>query len=400
MTIKIIGIGDNGTKSLPSLYETFINESDWLVGGERLLKFFPNYQGQKIPIKGKLTSLVKHIQSLSGKGVILASGDPLFFGIGSYLAKKVNAIIYPNVSSIQLAFSKINEGWQDAKIISVHGRSMKGLAQKIDGEDKVALLTDHKNTPAVIASYLLTYNMFEYEAFVAENLGGIDERTGWYTLPELEQETFSPLNVVLLKRKYEGPKWSIGIDDAEFYQRKPEKGLITKKEIRTLSIANLNIESHSVVWDIGTCTGSIAIEAARIAKDGAVFAIEKNKADLQNCYKNMRKFRTDFTVVHGLAPDRLDEFKDPDAIFIGGTAGNLESILQVCSERLKENGTIVLNAVTIDTLYDAMNTFERLDFDMDITLSQISRSKPILHMTRFDALNPIYIITAKRKKRE
>ena len=400
MTIKIIGIGDNGRQSLPPLYETMIDESECLVGGERQLSFFPHYQGKKMVIKGGLTKLVNKLQQETGNIVVLASGDPLFYGIGSYLSKKLNAQIYPNVSSIQLAFAKMGERWQDAKVISVHGRSIQGLAQKIDGEEKVALLTDDQNTPATIANYLLTYNMFEYKAFVAENLGGETERTGWYTLPELANETFSPLNVVILKRTDKSPQWSLGIDDQEFYQRKPEKGLITKREIRTLSLAQLQLQQDSVMWDIGTCTGSIAIEAARIAKDGEVFAIEKNKADLENCYKNMRKFRTDFTVLHGKAPEHLETFKDPDAVFIGGTAGGMEAILEICCERLNENGRIVVNAVTIDNLYEAVKCFETYGFETDIILSQISRSKPILNLTRFDALNPIFIITARHKRGE
>src|SRR5699024_11482839 len=101
MTTKIIGIGDNGSESLPALYESFIKESDCLVGGERQLNFFPHYEGKKISIKGKLTELVEKLQNETGNIVVLASGDPLIYGIGSYLSKKVNAEIYPNVSSIQ-----------------------------------------------------------------------------------------------------------------------------------------------------------------------------------------------------------------------------------------------------------------------------------------------------------
>lgn len=400
MTIKIIGIGDNGKASLPPLYETFIAESECLIGGERQLAFFPNYAGEKIVIKGGLSALAERLQAETRNAVVLASGDPLFYGIGSYLSKKVEIDIYPNVSSIQLAFAKMGERWQDAEMISVHGRSMKGLAQKIDGKEKVALLTDETNTPAEIAAYLLEYGMAEYEAFVAENLGGQAERTGWYTLEELLEKTISPLNVVILKKVSESPVWTTGIEDEEFYQRKPEKGLITKKEVRILSIAALGLRENSTVWDIGTCTGSMAIEAARIARKGDIFAIEKNAADLENCFKNMKKFRTDFTVVHGKAPDHLQDFKDPDAVFIGGTAGGMEPILDICCERLKENGRIVVNAVTIENLNEAVNGFKKYGFQTNITLIQVSRSKPILHLTRFDALNPIYMITAKRGKGE
>ncbi|HHY73952.1 MAG TPA: precorrin-6y C5,15-methyltransferase (decarboxylating) subunit CbiE [Bacillus bacterium] len=395
-SIKIIGIGDNGKESLLPLYEAWIYESELLIGGERQLAFFPDYQGEKLAIKGGLAKLVNQLVEETRNTVILASGDPLFFGIGSYLASKIEVEIYPNLSSIQLAFAKMGERWHDAKFISVHGRAIKGLAQKIDGEAKVAILTDEENTPAVIAKYLLQFGMTEYKAFVAEHLGGEKERCRFFTLAEMADEQFFPLNVVILKKAAPSPEWGLGINDAEFFQRKPEKGLITKKEIRTLSLAALNVKKDSIVWDIGTCTGSVAIEAARIAKEGAVYAIEKNEHDIVNCYENMKKFRADVTVVHGKAPDGLEQFPNPDAVFIGGTAGNINEILNICSSRLNENGRIVLNAATIENLMQAVNSFKQNNLDVAITLAQISKSKPILQLTRFEALNPIYIITASK----
>ncbi|QGQ45042.1 precorrin-6y C5,15-methyltransferase (decarboxylating) subunit CbiE [Metabacillus sediminilitoris] len=398
--IKVIGIGDDGKQSLLPIYEKWIYESDVIVGGERQLSFFQDFHGEKMMIKGGLSSLVTKLETEKRNVVVLASGDPLFYGIGSYLGKKLNVEVYPYLSSLQQAFAKINESWQDAYIVSVHGRSMKGLAQRINGREKVALLTDATNSPSQIAGYLRSFGMKEYKAFVAENLGGRNERYAFYELEEMENVEFSPLNVVILKKTSVGKTWSFGIDDEEFHQRKPEKGLLTKKEIRTLSLSEMKLSSKSIVWDIGTCTGSVAIEACLIAKEGQVYAIEKNDHDLENCRLNMQKFRTDFTVVQGKAPDKLEEFPDPDAIFIGGTAGGMEEILSICCARLKQGGRIVLNAVTIENLSQAVEGFKRNGFEVNITLSQISRSKPILNLTRFDALNPIYIITAKHKEGE
>jgi precorrin-6Y C5,15-methyltransferase (decarboxylating) len=396
--IKVIGIGDNGGESLLPLYRRWIDESELLIGGERHLAFFPDYQGEKLLLKGGLASLAEELQSVQKKTVILASGDPLFYGIGGYLSKKIKAEIYPNVSSLQLAFARIGESWQDAYVTSVHGRSMKGLAQRIDGKSKIALLTDEENNPGAIAKYLLSFGMTEYAAFVGENLGGPDERTSWYELEEMPDKTFSPLNIVILQKKAEGPRWPLGIPDEEFAQRKPDKGLITKKEIRVLSLANLHLQQDSTVWDIGTCTGSVAIEAARIARYGQVFAVEKNEDDLENCRQNMRKFRTDFTVIHSKAPEGLEHFADPDAIFIGGSGGELRELLHICCTRLKPDGRIVLNAATIETLYEATQAFSAEGFQFEVTLAQLSRSKPILQMTRFEGLNPVYIITAYRKE--
>lgn len=399
-SLRIIGIGDNGTESLLPIYQKWIEECEVLIGGERQLSFFPQFTGERVVIKGGLSNLVERLQQESRTTVVLASGDPLFYGIGGYLSKKVNVEIYPNLSSIQLAFARIGESWQDAYFSSVHGRSMKGLAQRIDGLSKVALLTDEENTPNAIAKYLLSFGMTEYQAFVAENIGGANERCAWYELEEMIEESFSPLNILILKKIKEAPSWSLGIEDDEFVQRKPDKGLITKREIRTLSIAALQLKKDSIVWDIGTCTGSIAIEVARIARLGEVYAIEKNEADLENCRENMRKFRTDFTTVHGKAPAGLEQFPDPNAIFIGGTGGEMRELLHICCTRLKPDGRIVLNAATIETLYLANQAFAEEGYETKITLAQISRSKPILTMNRFEGLNPIYIITAERKRGE
>ncbi|MGE7913733.1 precorrin-6y C5,15-methyltransferase (decarboxylating) subunit CbiE [Lysinibacillus xylanilyticus] len=397
-SMKLIGIGDNGQESLLPQYVQWIEDCEVLVGGERVLEFFPNFTGEKIIIKGGLSTLVERLSTETRNTVILASGDPLFYGIGGYLAKKLNVEVYSYMSSVQLAFSKMGESWQDAYVTSIHGRSMKGLAQRIDGKKKVALLTDAENNPNALARYLKHFGMTEYNAFVAENLQGINEKFGSYSLDELETTDFSPLNVVILKQSSEPKRYTLGIDDEEFSQRKPDKGLITKKEIRVLSLQAMQLQKDSIVWDIGTCTGSMAIEAGKLAPEGQIFAVEKNAPDLENCLQNQQKFRVDITAIHSKAPAGLENFPDPDAIFIGGTGGEMVELLQLCCTRLKPNGRIVLNAATIENLYKAVEAFKACGFTVDILQAQLARSKPILDMTRFVPLNPIYIISAYRKE--
>ncbi|WP_046179765.1 bifunctional cobalt-precorrin-7 (C(5))-methyltransferase/cobalt-precorrin-6B (C(15))-methyltransferase [Domibacillus tundrae] len=398
--IHIIGIGADGADTLHPRQLDRIYQSSFLAGGERQLSYFPDFKGETFVIRGNLKELKKRLQDESRTAVVLASGDPLFYGIGAYLSGSVEATIDPQPSSMQLAFARMNESWQNAKIISVHGRGITGLAQKIDGEEKVALLTDKTNSPDAIARYLLYFHMTEYDAFVAENIGAADERCRHFTLEQMAAASFAPLNVVLLKKNRAAKSWTTGIPDAEFSQRKPDKGLITKRDIRILTIGRMNIHRSSIVWDIGTCTGSIAIEAAKIAKDGAVFAIEKNEPDLTNAKANFQKFRTDVTLVHGKAPDGLDAFPDPDCVFMGGTAGNMDKLIDTCAERLKPGGTIVLNAVTIESMSKAHQLFKEAGFDVDMALAQVSLSKPILNMTRFEAQNPVYIICATRKEEQ
>lgn len=392
----MIGIGDNGAASLLPQYVEWIDQCEVLVGGERHLEFFPNFAGEKKVIKGGLTKLVEELQQETRNVVVLVSGDPLFYGLGGVLAKKLPLEIYPYASSVQLAFTKMQESWQDAYLCSLHGRSIKGFAQKIDGRKKVAILTDETNSPNAIARYLKEFGMNEYTAFVAENLQGAEERCRHLTLDEMEQATFSPLNVVILKQQYPVERASIGIDDDKFIQRKPDKGLITKKEIRTLCLQALQLKETSIAWDIGTCTGSVAIEMTKIAREGEVYAIEKNEADLENCLQNQRLHRTEFTAVLGKAPERLAQFPDPNAIFIGGNGGNMEQLLTICVKRLKPNGRIVMNIATIENLAQAMQYFKMLNCDVSVLQAQISKSKPILNLTRFEPLNPIFIVTAQK----
>ena len=139
-------------------------------------------------------------------------------------------------------------------------------------------------------------------------------------------------------------------------------------------------------------------EAAKLAPEGQVFAIEKNEPDLGNCFQNQRKFRTDLTAIHGKAPQGLENFPDPDAVFIGGTGGEMVELIQTCCNRLNASGRIVLNAATIENLYRANEAFVKAGFQTSILHAQVSRSKPILGMNRFVPLNPVYIITAQRKE--
>ncbi|MBA4603692.1 precorrin-6y C5,15-methyltransferase (decarboxylating) subunit CbiE [Thermoactinomyces mirandus] len=403
--IKVIGIGADGRNGLFPRYLEWIEEADVLAGGKRQLAFFPDHPGRRILICGELTPVLEQLEQLSSEKniVVLASGDPFFYGIASLLICRLGSgrvEVHPHLSCIQLAFARMGESWQHARIESLHGRPIRGLAQRIDGQKMVALLTDETCSPSVIARYLLQFGMTEYQAFVAENLGSADERCSWWELDELADAQFSPLNVVILRWKKEAtvPSWCLGIEDGEFFQRKPEKGLITKKEVRVFSLSELCLRPNSVVWDIGAGSGAVSVEAARLAPLGQVFAVEKNKEDLVNIESNRKKFRTDFTVIHAKAPDGLNSLPAPDAVFIGGSGGELRQILQVCCSRLKPDGRIVVNAAALETLARAKEGLKEEGFSVRITLLQTARSRPILEMTRFEGLNPVYVITGKRNK--
>lgn len=401
--VCVVGIGDDGADGLLPEAKACVQRAQVLVGGKRQLAFFPDFPGERMVLGSRLAEVVAWIEERAAteRVVVLASGDPLYYGIGSFLVKRLGSErvrVIPHLSSVQLAFARCGEPWQDATVISLHGRPMTGLAQKIDSLARVALLTDVQNSPRRIAAYLLEFGMTEYEMFVGENLGGPEERTGRYSLFEAARMEFAPLNVVILLRDAAASArvWPLGIDDSEFSQRKPDRGLITKKEIRVLSLSELGLRPDSVLWDIGAGTGSVSIEAVLHTPGLRVYAIEKNEPDLLNLRKNQVKFRTDFVAVHGRAPARLDEFENPDAVFIGGSGGELEEILKVCAARLNRQGRIVVNAATLETLATAQKVLKELRFEVAISLIQTARSKPILNLTRFEGMNPVYIVTAWR----
>lgn len=432
--IRVLGIGAEGPAGWSERYRRWTEEADILVGGERQLAFFPQFRGEKWVLKSGLGEVVERLSALppGRKVVVLASGDPLFYGIGAYLVSKLGrerVEIHPHLSAVQLAFARMGETWHDAVFVSAHGRSLDGLAEKVQHAKKVAILTDDVNTPAAVARHLLAAGVDGYRAFVGENLGAADERcTWWDDLRALAEAQFAPLNVVVLLRKEakatgkreafsvadarppaaagpaERPPAGVpdafaflGIPDDAFAQRKPDRGLITKKEVRVISLAELRIRSDSVVWDIGAGTGSVAIEAAGLAPEGQVFAIEKNAEDVANLRENVRRSGRRVTVVHGTAPEGLNAWPDPDAVFIGGTGKQMAAILDVVATRLKPGGRVVLNAATLENLHEAYAGLAARGFAVEVRLVQVARSKPILDMTRFEGLNPVFILTAYRK---
>ena len=193
---------------------------------------------------------------------------------------------------------------------------------------------------------------------------------------------------------------ALGLRDGDFEQRRPLRGQITKREIRAVSLYNLGLKSGSVVWDIGAGSGSISVEAACIAREGHVFAIEKDIASLPLLNSNVERFGCGrVTVIEGTAPRALAIVPDPDSIFMGGSGGNLESILEVCAQRLKPAGRFVANFATIERTNDTLKWFQGEGFLAEVSMINAARSKALPDGTiRFEALNPVFIFSAWREQ--
>lgn len=408
--VLVLGISDLGLESLTARARGRLEAATFLAGGERHLGFCKHLAVEKMAITGKLQDLVDRLAAEVAKPdarpVVLASGDPLFFGIARTLIGKLGqgrVEVQPYLSSMQLAFARAGLKWDDAAFVSVHGRPLDKLAGLPPDCPKVGIFTDPENTPARVAGYLVSMGWPKASpAWVVENIEGPDEKTTAATLQDLLGRAFGELNVVVVERlNVPDPRkaYAFGLDEAEFAQRKPDKGLITKAEIRALSLAKLRLFPGAVTWDIGAATGSVAIEAARLSRGGRVWAVEKNAEDCDNVRENVQRFQTPSVMtLHGSAPEvlaRIPEGDQPDAVFVGGTAGRMDGILDACLARLKPGGSIVVNTVTVESTSAALEWYSRSGLDWGFLQVQVSRGRrietPSSVLHRLDALNPVHI---------
>ncbi|MHB8481647.1 MAG: precorrin-6y C5,15-methyltransferase (decarboxylating) subunit CbiE [Nitrospiria bacterium] len=412
--VWVIGIEGDGVGHLSPDVKSRILDAHLLMGGERHLEWFPDYRRERIAIESNLKEITEKSVAALKEGkqvVILASGDPLFYGIGAFLIKRIGkekVEVVPAVSAMQLAFARVKESWQEAALVSLHAKPVQNVLPFLEEKGLIGLFTDDTNSPSAIARYLLDHGYSDWMGWVCENLGGKEEKVSELSLEEMVDGRFSLLNVVILKRQEKKTEKSgevrpvtwqglFGIPDDFFVYRKPKSGLITKKEIRVMSLAELCLNPESVVWDIGAGSGSVAIEAARLCPEGKVFAIEKNKEDFDLIQANMDRFQVEnIMAVCKRAPEGLDRFPDPDAVFIGGSGGEMGEILSLCLKRLRPQGRIVANLITLDNTAQFVQFFKEKPWEVSYTLLQVSRSKPILEMTRYEALNPITIAVARK----
>jgi precorrin-6Y C5,15-methyltransferase (decarboxylating) len=398
--VTLVGIGDDGCAGLTSRAFGAVSRAQVLVGGRRHLAFFPDHPGERIAL-GDIAAALDRVAALAeDRNVcILASGDPLLFGIGRRVIERIGADhvdVIPQPSSIQLAFARARLAWDDAAVVSLHGRSIEGAVARLVRHTRVAVLTDEERSPARIAARMLAYGETAWRAWVCESLGGPDERVRRFTLGDLAAATdIAPLNVLILERS--DPAWRpppvipFAPEDA-FARRMPRKGLITKREIRLISLAQLAIRPGDTVWDVGAGSGSVAIEAARLVPDGRVFAIEVDPEGVAICEDNARAHGADnVTVIAGRAPEALAALPTPDAVFVGGSKGSMTAIVGAALDRLRPGGRLVVNAITLENAGETYQAIRARGLTPEVTLLQIARSEPLAHYLRYEALNPIQI---------
>jgi len=411
VTIKVVGIGLEGKKSLNDQVLEIVCSANILVGSDRHLSYFPEQKGERIKI-GDLNQVIFEIKEKKKEGkniVILASGDPLFFGIGRILLANFaqeELEFYPHLSCVQLAFNKLKTSWQDCKVISLHGRDIELLIKELKkGSEKIALLTDNNNNPLVIWRLYQQIKIGQdYDIWLCENLGDKSQEklTKINSEKDINLDNISPLNIVIfLKQKIEDNAINInqlpiiGIPDNYFKTFPDRPSLITKKEIRLLILGQLALQEKQVIWDVGAGTGSVSIEMARIAKNSQIYAIEKKAIAISLIRENCQKFMVNnINIIHNSAEKVMATLPSPDRVFIGGSSGNLKLLLNIIKDKINPEGKIVIALATIENLGIAVEWFKENKWDYEIINSQINKSLSIGKMTRFNPLNPVNIITA------
>jgi len=407
-TVKVVGMGMS-PDDLSMKARSIINEADVLIGGKRHLACFRHLPAEKISLQKNLQAIAPVIQKLLGKKrriVVIASGDPGYFGIARTLIRqlgKERVEIIPNITAFQAAFAAIKESWDDALLLSMHGRPVPRLAFLLKGHEKIGILTDSRNSPGAIAVQALVEDplLASLPVFVAEQMGSRAEKIRRCRLKELPGISFASPNVMIIMSsapQFKGDSThpvAPGMPDRLFSH---QRGLITKDEVRVFTLAKLNLPRRGIVWDIGSGSGSVAIESALISPELTIYAVEKNARCIRDIRVNIQRFKVGSAVmpVTGEAPEALKGLPMPHRIFVGGTGGALLPVLRACCRALLPSGRMVINAATLETVDIAAAFFRKRGWPVDVTLLNLSRMKRVGSHNRFEALNPVFVIAADK----
>jgi len=408
--VYIVGIGDDGVTGLTSTARELIERADLLIGEEHTLVSVPESRAERLVAGREMQPLLDRIAASPGKRiVVLASGDPLFYGMARYLCDKLGKErfeVLPHVSSMQLAFARVKESWEEAFLTNLASHGLDRVLEQVRSAEKVGLFTSEATPPSAVARALLSQGIDYFSAYVCENLGSPDERVTQGELSEIASLEFSPLNVMILVRKPHVPdrppeligKRLFGNPDESFLQSKPKRGLLTPAEIRVLALSELDLGPSSVVWDIGAGSGSVAIEAAQIAPSGTVYAIEMDLDDHQLIQANATRFAVKNLVpVLGRAPEAWADLPAPDAVFIGGSGRGMSRLAEAAFSRLKVGGRLVATMRSIDNLTETHQLFHGYRLDVKVWMLNFARGNFQLERVRFEPLHPTFLISVVKR---
>lgn len=408
-SVSIIGIGDDGLEAVPNAVRQLILSADLLAGNERTLALVPEAPGKRVTVGADLDALAKEISAAGdAKVAVLVTGDPLFYGLARFLCDRLGnerCEIIPHVSSMQLAFARVKESWDEAYLTNLANHNLDAVVEKIRVATKVGLFTTEQITPSQVAKKMLARKIDYFVIYVCENLGARNERVTRGTVAEIAEQTFEPLNVMVLVRNADVPdrprqsriRSMFGNPDEEFVQSTPKHGLLTPAEVRAVAMAQMALHHNSIVWDVGAGSGSVSVEAAQLAPGGHVYAIERDKEDEALIRQNADRFGVvNVTPVLGTAPEVWANLPNPDAVFIDGSGKEIARLAELAFDRMNSGGRFVANVVSIQSLDEVTEALGKKTSQVDVWMVNISRGKTQLDRLRFEALPPTFVVAAAK----
>ena len=393
--LTIIGMGEDGYDGLMARARLAIAEAEIIIGSERLLAYLPASNAERHTWPQPFSAVVDRITPFKGrKTVILATGDPLNYGVARKLMSFIpfaEMEIVPHLSAFSLAASRLGWSLPDCDTLSLHGRHAANIEAFIQPDARLLVLTEDASTIPETARRLVLRGFGSSGMTVLENMGGAQERQFSFTAETVPSTVFSPLNTLAIQC-IASPGARIlsrlaGLPDDAF----EHDGQITKREVRAATHAALAPSPDKLLWDIGAGCGSVAIEWMRAARGCEAVAFEHDAARLKMIAANADRLGTPrLMIVAGDAPASLEGQPAPDAVFIGGGLGT-PGVFETAWDRLKPGGNMVVNVVTIEGELHLYDLHEKHGGD----LARIEVSH-LTHVGRLRALRPRMAITQWR----
>ena len=350
--ITIIGIGEDGLDGLSPRAREIINAAEVLVGGDRHLSMMPATDAESVSWGKDFDHGVKAIRAHEGRRVVvLASGDPMHFGVGATLSKRFgldSLEIIPVPGAFSLAAARMGWSLPDVTCLTVHGRALASVNLHLRPGGRLLILSWDGTTPAKLAALLNDKGFGDSVLSVLEHMGGADENTISSTASDWSLETTADLNTIAVEL-VAGPGavyWprAAGLPEEAFRH----DNMITKREVRAVTLAQLAPMPGETLWDVGAGSGTVSVEWLRLEPTARAIAIERNAGRAANARHNANEMGVPrLDVIEADAPAAFDQIEGtPDAIFVGG--GLSAELLEVCWARLRSGGRMVANAVTLE----------------------------------------------------
>ena len=378
--IAVVGMGSGAVAER-------VAEADLVVGGRRHLEAVAA-NGTGVVVGADLGPVLDAIAATDGQVCVLASGDPGFFGIVRALAERFgpDALeVHPAPSSVSLAFARLGLPWDDAVVVSAHGRPVAAAVREVGGAAKAAVLTSPDSPPEAVGAALLAVGA-RHRAVVCSRLGFPDEAIETVDLAALAGGRWDPCSVVVLLAAGStgvAPEKVLawGRPEGAFAHR---RGLVTKGEVRAVALGKLGLPSTGVVWDVGAGSGSVAVECAGLAPGLRVIAVEHDAEACEQILRNVQACGVVVEVEQGSAPAALAGLPDPDRAFVGG--GGLD-VLNAVLARLRPGGRVVATYAALDR---AAAAFERLGHLCQVSVNRAERLPD--GGVRLAATNPVFVV--------